>query len=175
MFRRILAIMIFFVLFAGSAGFYLVFKVEQHLAKEHMELWIKEHADLSSLTKIAVAKERVTHLQWEEQDKELWHKGMLMDIVQTHIEGDSVFFYGIEDKRETEVFKKLSHLQQNSDGKKTGDAARRLLHLFFSLYAVPSRAITWQAPQFASGAYFTKVFNRHLHPYILGSTPPPWM
>lgn len=138
---RILAILLLLVLLIPLAGGHLLFKLRQWQIKEQIEERMKSGIPQEELVLVKIPD------KWEEdghprfqriEDHEFRYNKQMYDIVESEQQGDTTFYYCIQDDLETALYKKLA---ERTDRKMQHDPASQqqrehltklLTHLYFA-------------------------------------------
>ena len=102
------------------AGYFVVFSLQQYLAREDMKSYIKNKLTDNELEKVVVPNSEMVNgssdFRFKDENKEFVYKGKLYDIVRQKDDGVHTVFYCINDKKEEGLFAALEeHVQRNTD------------------------------------------------------------
>ena len=131
------SITLLFVLASPLLVPYCWLQYEKFVVKDEAENRIAEGIDEDELVLLKFSgEESLTEVRWEDPG-EFEYKGQMFDIVDTRIEGDTIYYSCWWDKEETLILKQLAELSLipcNSDPKDK-EAKERLYSYFKTLCA----------------------------------------
>jgi hypothetical protein len=105
--KRILVILTILIFLFNSIGYFVVFKCVQFNIKTDIKNTIKSRLDLKDLILIKIPGKSGNSdnklIRWKEEN-EFWFEGSLYDVARQEIKGDTIYYYCINDSRETQLF-----------------------------------------------------------------------
>ena len=112
--KKHIAILLFVIFSIDIAGYYLVFSFRQIIIKQNIKYSIKLNLPNELLTLIISTPSTAKEILWKERG-EFRYRGNMFDIVRKVIKsGDSIFYYCINDKKETKLFSNLEEYVNKS-------------------------------------------------------------
>ena len=114
--RKILSILLVFVLFYSIMGFYLNFKIEQYQVKREIKHKIINNLPEKELTLIKISSGNSGKIKWMEEDKEFRYNGKMYDVVKIKKVNDTTYYYCFNDEKESKLLSHLDNLVKEQTG-----------------------------------------------------------
>jgi len=137
--RRTVAISLLFFMLLQAAGYFFVFKLQQHEIRQEIKQQIKagvpeEELVLFKIPQILGEKPPATFQRIHA--REFRYNGKLYDIVREETHGDTTWYYCLPDEKETQLFANLDELvKRDMDQNPARQQQReRILQLFGPLF-----------------------------------------
>jgi hypothetical protein len=171
--KKLISILLFVSLLSPFAAIYICMKYQKILIKEEVEAKIKAGIDKGKLMLLKFSKEySKKKLSWE-RDHEFEYNGQMYDIVETRVNGDTIYYLCWCDHEETEINEQVRELMARSMGNNTKDNEfhKRLVNFLKIPYF--SGTFEWN-PLSESGKSMCSFFGSgYVSTYISPPSPPP--
>jgi hypothetical protein len=136
--RRALSIALLFVMLFQTAGYFFVFKTQQHKIRREIKQQIKAGVPEAELVLFKILEGKPNPAFQRVEEHEFRHDGKMYDIVRQESHGDTTWYFCLADEKETRLFANLDELVKqdmagNPQHRKQVDELLRLLGvLYFS-------------------------------------------
>ncbi|WP_339787225.1 MAG: hypothetical protein ACMVP2_05630 [Imperialibacter sp.] len=84
-------------------GICTIFEVQQFIIRREVKEQIEAGVPDDKLHKLSFAVDQIPNLEWEEEGREFRFKGQMYDIVRREVVADSVYYFCINDVKETNL------------------------------------------------------------------------
>lgn len=114
--KKIIAIILFFILGLSIFGLYPLLKVMQYQAKIEMAIRIRNGVSAKDLHEIIFTADQYPN--WLKEDREFEFDGHFYDVVEKITAGDSIIYRCLKDTKETRLdqyLKKLAAMNRHHD------------------------------------------------------------
>jgi len=131
--RKILSILLVFVLFYSVIGFYLNFKIEQYWIKKEIKHKILNNLSETELTLIKISSGNCREIKWMEEGREFRYNGNMYDVVKTKTINDTTYYYCFNDENESKLLSHLDNLvkEQTGNSKSRTIQKKQVINYFF--------------------------------------------
>jgi hypothetical protein len=106
--KKIIAILLFFILGLSIFGLYPLLKIMQYHARLEMAIRIRNGVPAKDLHQIVFIENK--RPDWTKTNKEFFHEGHLYDVVEEISRGDSTVYLCLKDTKETKLDQQLKRL-----------------------------------------------------------------
>jgi hypothetical protein len=128
-----LAIFLLIIFCTDITGYYLVFSFRQIINKQNIKYSIRQNLPNELLALIISTPSTAKELHWKEKGEFRYH-GNMFDVVRKEIKsGDTIFYYCIEDKKETKLISNLDEFVKRSRETQKEDSSR--LHTYLTFHS----------------------------------------
>jgi hypothetical protein len=174
--QNLAAIALLLFVLLQSAGYLLVFKIQQHAIRHEIKQQIKAGVPEAELVLLKIPKtlEEKPHPTFQRIHKREFHyDGKMYDIVRQESHGDTTWYYCLADEKETQLFANLDELVKqdmagNPQHRKQIDELLRLMGALYCSLKTESFFI-FSNEQRAAAFFFFSLKTWDFSP----STPPP--
>jgi len=134
--KKLVSVILLILFLFNSAGYYLVFKINQNKIRSQIKTEIKLSLNTNELKKITFSFFEIKSINWVKENKEFIYKNNMYDVVKSEKTDTGVTFYCIDDKQEKELFANLDeHINTHSaTNNKKNKTHKNSLDSFFKLY-----------------------------------------
>jgi hypothetical protein len=101
--RKSLSIIFSFIFLFNIGGYYLCYRLMQFGIREGIEQQIKNGLKTEELSLVVTSINNESGISWIEKNKEFSYQGEMYDIVKTKIQGQSRYYYCINDHKEKQL------------------------------------------------------------------------
>ncbi len=133
--KKIFAILLLTFLIINSIGFIAFYYYNSNLIKNEIKALFLKNPVLDKLELISIEKSQLKNpsIFRRVNDKEIRYKGKLYDVFKEIVSTDKILFYGINDKKEEELFSNLSNYYKGQFNSNNifKDKIRNFNQLFF--------------------------------------------
>ena len=134
--KKYTSMLLLSVLFFGSGGYYLYFRCLQYEIQTKLRYEIRKGIDENRITLIVVPFNKTNEIVWIKKNKEFKYHGSLYDIVKTKTENGKIYFYCINDRKESKLIARF--LRTDKQRKKV---LRQLLKILSNKYLISENSI----------------------------------
>ncbi|MFZ5552616.1 MAG: hypothetical protein ACOZCO_05845 [Bacteroidota bacterium] len=129
---QLTAIALLAVMLFSSFGPYIIFSRQQATIRKEIKKRIKQGVPEKDLVKFSV-NELSGNISWTDGKREFTFNGSKYDVVKREVSENGIYFYCIDDKQETVLFKNLDELTKNEWNKKSHSFKNKpVFQLYFS-------------------------------------------
>jgi hypothetical protein len=119
--KKTITISFLLLLLFSQAGYYLIYKLQQHQIKESVKQELLSRLPESSL-EIIDANANKNDIEWEEKNKEFYLHGQMYDVAFIKVADGKKLIYCINDNKEEDLLKRFANAvksvnEQSNSGK----------------------------------------------------------
>jgi hypothetical protein len=131
--KKILSIVLVFVLFYSIIGFYLNFEIEQFRIKEEVKEKIINNLPENELTLIKISSRDNEKIIWMEEGREFKYQGNMFDVVRIKKGTDTTYYYCFSDVNESKLLANLDKLvkEQTDNSQSRTNQKKQEINYFF--------------------------------------------
>jgi hypothetical protein len=137
--RSIISILLLLLVLLQSAGYQLIFKIQQHEIRQEIKQQIKAGVPEAELVLLKIPRkleEKINPVFQRIHEREFRYCGSMYDIVRQETRGDTTWYYCVSDEKETLLFANLDEMarkemNQNPQRREQNEKLQRLLDSWF--------------------------------------------
>jgi hypothetical protein len=138
--KKLITILLLALFVFDITGFFLVFNIQRSFIRNNIKHQIRQELPREHLTVIIDSGRGKSEIKWREKD-EFRYKGEMYDVVRSGTGGNGItYYYCIDDKAETQLYRKMEKLIENTVNNRDNSAMGKtyLIKLYQSVYSLVS-------------------------------------
>jgi hypothetical protein len=169
--KKTITISLLLLLLFSQAGYYLIYKFQQHQIKESAKKELLSKLPESSLEIIDAHANR-NEIRWEEKNKEFYLHGQMYDVAFIKVVDGKILIYCLNDSKEEDLLKSLANTVKSvNDQSNSGKEGQHVIKFQLPDFLIPDQqTITINEPATAKYVEYSSPLITNIKELF---TPPP--